>query len=243
MNALKEEKWLKWLCYPERNTFLYTTGICTWFSQLSKTSKWEMWTIATDSWWFSSVKLFCKHFCWQCSWPCLSSSSLRFTSFFSFLTRFFSQERTTWRCASWAWRRRASRGSGVPRSSPGSSRRSGNAAAGSSTSAAPSRAGRRGPPTPQPCCRACSSDGARRRGFALQTKGRMHQLPDTDGVRARCTGSDSRAFDVNGVLFFSTVLLFFLRLMSFRSHWLLVPQWGQGGEVLHWTLCRNEKSC
>lgn len=84
MNALKEEKWLKWLCYPERNTFLYTTGICTWFSQLSKTSKWEMWTIATDSWWFSSVKLFCKHFCWQCSWPCLSSSSLRFTSFFLF---------------------------------------------------------------------------------------------------------------------------------------------------------------
>lgn len=82
MNALKEEKWLKWLCYPERNTFLYTTGICTWFSQLSKTSKLEMWTIATDSWWF------CKHFCWQCSWACLSSSSLRFTSFCFFSDSF-----------------------------------------------------------------------------------------------------------------------------------------------------------
>lgn len=44
----------------QREILLYTTGVCAWFSQFSKTSKWEMWTIATDSWWFSSMKLFCK---------------------------------------------------------------------------------------------------------------------------------------------------------------------------------------
>ena len=68
------------------------------------------------------------------------------------------QVRTTWRCASWAWRRRAWPGSGGPRSSRGSLRRSGSAARACSTWRAPSRASRHARPTPPPCSRTCSNE-------------------------------------------------------------------------------------
>lgn len=68
------------------------------------------------------------------------------------------QEKTTWRCASWVWRRRVWPGRGVPRSSPGSSKKSGSAARESSTWRKPSRTSRPGPRTPPPCFRVSSSE-------------------------------------------------------------------------------------
>ena len=142
-------------------------------------------------------------------------------------TRVFTlQEKTTWRCASWAWRRQACRGSAGPRSSHGSSRRSGSAAAGSSTSAAPSRAGRRDPPTPRPCCRACSSDGARA-SHCKQRDKRTSYLTQMACERA-APGSDWHS-----AIFSQLSFCFILLVVFFWRGGVL------GSEVSQWTLCRK----
>lgn len=69
------------------------------------------------------------------------------------------QVRMTWRCVSWISKRRAWLGSAGLRFCRDSLRKFGSAAGASSTSRAPSRADRRGPRTPRPCCRACCSSG------------------------------------------------------------------------------------
>lgn len=78
-------------------------------------------------------------------------------------------------------------------------------------------------------------------GFSLQTKGQMHQLPNTDGVWAYCTRFWLRGIHVNSD--FSQQSLLFLFCCRFCSCWLPVPRKGGGGgegrEVLHWTLCRK----